>query len=244
MPKWVTQILAPLLCGVLLLLGVVALNSLLRGYFHDNQRCTIAFSDIEVEPPGKLSCEEFLGEVQYLANWPDQINLLDDGLPAHLSFAVHPWVESVERVQITPPRQVRVLLRYRIPVLAVSPGRVVDHNGVLLPLAAADPQLPTLDGKIPPPTAHTGQPWGDAGVVRAAAVAAQLAPYQEQLRLKRFEIANGVLILVGERTRVVWGKGESEDSANEPTDEMKLQRLLDLREQFGSLGGRDVDLTR
>ena len=54
MPKWVTQILAPLVCGVLLLLGVVALNSLLRGHFHDDPRYKIAFSDIDVEPPGNL----------------------------------------------------------------------------------------------------------------------------------------------------------------------------------------------
>ena len=33
MPKWVTQLLVPLLCGVLLLLGVVAVNSLLRALF-------------------------------------------------------------------------------------------------------------------------------------------------------------------------------------------------------------------
>jgi hypothetical protein len=246
MPKWVTQILAPLLCGILLLLGVVALNSLLRGYFHDNQRCTIAFSDIEVEPPGKLSREEFLGEVQYLANWPDQINLLDDGLPARLqlSFAVHPWVESVERVQITSQRRVRVQLHYRTAVLAVSPGRVVDRSGVLLPLAAADSQLPTLAGKIPPPTGRTGQPWGDVTVDRAAAVAALLAPHQEQLRLKRFEIADGVLRLLGERTRVVWGIVESDERTNEPTDEVKLQRLLELHDKAGPLDRREVDLRR
>jgi hypothetical protein len=243
MPKWVSHILAPLLCGALLLLGVVALNSLLRGHFRDNQRCMIAFSDIDVEPPGQLSREEFLGEVQYLANWPDQINLLEDGLPArlHLSFAAHPWVESVARVQITPPHAVRVLLRYRVPVLTVSSGRVVDRHGVLLPLAAADSELPVMEGKVPPPTGHTGQPWGDDGVVRAAAVAALLAPHQELLKLKHFEIANGLLKLRGEHTRIIWGKIESDDTAN---DEMKVQRLLDLSDKDRSLAGRELDLQR
>ena len=55
MPKWVTQILLPLLCGVLLLLGVVALHSVLRAHFRDNQRLKIAFRDIECEPPPNLS---------------------------------------------------------------------------------------------------------------------------------------------------------------------------------------------
>ena len=244
MPKWMTQILAPLICGVLLLLGVVALNSLLRGHFHENQRCKIAFSDIDVVPPGKLSREEFLAEVQYLANWPDEINLLDDGLPArlHLSFAAHPWVEAVELVRIEPPRQVHVRLRYRVPVLSIPPNGVVDQNGILLPQAAADPQLPVLDGKIAPPTGHTGQPWGDIGVMRAAAVSARLAPYQEQLPFKHLEIVDGILILKGDRTRVTWGKVESNDQANDPTDATKVQRLFDIREEFGSFAGHDVDL--
>jgi hypothetical protein len=261
MPKWIVQILAPLLCGALLLLGVVALNSFLRAYFRDNQHCTIAFSDIECKPPGKLSREEFLGEVQYLANWPDDINLLDDGLAArlHLSFAVHPWVEAVERVRITPPRQVCVLLRYRAPVLAVAQaeektdawilardgktklsGRVVDHNGVLLPLAAADSQLPVLYGEVPPPTGRAGQPWGDAGVTTAAAVAAVLLPYQEQFNLKDFEIVSGVLILSNKHSSVHWGSLAEQETPQEG----RLQALLDILSKRGSLKGWNIDVRR
>jgi hypothetical protein len=246
MRRGITQIGAPLLCGALLLLGVVGLNRLLRGHFHDSQRSKIAFGDIDVEPPGTLSREEFLSEVQYLANWPDEINLLDEQLTARLwlVFAAHPWVEAVERVWIEPPRQVHVRLRYRIAVLTVAPNYVVDRGGVLLPQAAGDAQLPALAGTVAPPAGHTGQPWGNAGVLRAAAVAALLRPDQEQLQLKRFEIADGLLILSGKRARVVWGKVESDNGANEPSDEMKLQRLFELREKFATLDGRDVDLSR
>ena len=70
----------------------------------------IAFSDIECEPPGKLSREEFLGEVQYLANWPDEINLLDD--VARCASAVlrrsGGW-KRWESANIMPPRQARRL---------------------------------------------------------------------------------------------------------------------------------------
>jgi hypothetical protein len=258
MPKWVTQILAPLACGVLVLFGFIWLNTLVRSHFRTDSRYRIAFADIECEPPAGLSREEFLGEVQYLANWPDEINLLDDGLPARLrlSFTVHPWVESVERVQITPPRQVRVLLRYRTPVLAVVqpdekseawvpsrdgkaklPGRAVDRGGVLLPLAATDPQLPVLYGNVPPPTGRTGQAWGDAGVAAAASVAHLLAPHQEQLNLKSFEIVDEVLIVSSGRARIVWGPINDDASA-----ESKLQAILDVRAKQGGLDGWEVDV--
>src|SRR5581483_3381960 len=147
------------------------------------------------------------------------------------------WVETVERVQIVPPREVRVTLRYRMPVLAVAPPegegggkappRVVDRGGVLLPLAAADPALPVLYGSVPPPTGRTGQAWGDRGVAAAAAVAHQLAAHQEQLNLKAFEIVDGVLTVSSERTRVVWGK------IDETPGDGKLQALLDVRTERG-----------
>lgn len=261
MPKGTLQILAPLLCGVVLLLGVVGLNALLRGHFRDGQRCTLAFGDIECAPPGQLSREEFLGEVQYLAHWPDEINLLDDGLPAHLhlSFAAHPWVEAVESVRIEPPHRVVVLLRYRTPALAVVqpddktaawipardgrtklPGRVVDRRGVLLPLAAGDPQLPVLYGTVPAPTGHTGQPWGDEGVAQAAAVAVLLAPYQQQLKLNWFERRDGLLILSNSnsRTLVRWGPPATEQTP----DESRLQALLDVQLKKGNLDGWIIDV--
>jgi hypothetical protein len=253
MPKWVTQILAPLACGALLLLGIIGLNALLRAQTHSK----IAFNKIECEPPPGLPPEEFLAEVQYLANWPDEIDLLDASLAARLrlSFTVHPWVESVERVQIVPPHQVRVLLRYRTPVLAVVqpdeksegwipsrdgktklPGRVVDPGGVLLPLTAADPQLPVLYGTVSP-TGRAGQAWGDPGVTAAASVALLLAPHQEQLNLKAFEILDGVLVVSSERARVVWGPIDDTTSADG-----RLQAILDVREKRGGLDGWEVDV--
>ena len=75
--------------------------------------------------------------------------------------------------------------------------------------------------------------------MRAAAVATRLAPHQEQLHFKRLEIADGLLILYGEQTRVVWGKVESADVA---ADDVKVQRLLEMRDQFGTLDGHNVDL--
>jgi hypothetical protein len=175
-----------------------------------------------------------------------------------LAFAAHPWVGSVQSVQIVPPRQLRVLLQYRTPALAIPqvdypaiaawiparldagklPGRVVDRNGVLLPLAAKDPQLPVLYGKVSPPTGQPGQPWGDANIAAVAAVASLLEPYQEQLKLKDFEITEGVLVLRNQRTRVVWGSLTAE-----PPPEQRIQTLLELRTKYQTLDDRDIDLS-
>ena len=87
---------------------------------HYNGRCR-SLTDAERDA--------FLSEVQYQGRWADDINLLEDGLPArlHLLFAVHPWVESVKSVQIVPPRGVRCGLRalraFRASRLWSSSGR-------------------------------------------------------------------------------------------------------------------------
>jgi hypothetical protein len=240
MPKGILQIVLPLLWGSLLLLAIVGLNAVLQGHFRAQQRCVISFSEIECEPPGKLSRKEFLDEVQYLANFPDELNLLDNGLAArlHLSFTAHPWVEQVERVAVTPPRQVRVLLRYHIPVLMVPPDRVVDGKGVLLPLNATDSQLPSLRGKVATPTGHPGQLWGDPAVEAVASLAAFLRPYQEQFKLTDFEIVDGSLILSNQHTRIVWGS----ISKDEVTRQSRLQALLELHSKRGSLDGWEIDV--
>ena len=158
-------------------LGVVALKSLLRAYFRDNRRCTIAFSDIDCEPPGKMSREEFLGEVQYLANWPDEINLLDDGVrPAciYRSPCIRGWNRSsgADHAAASGPGVV-ALSHAGAGRGATGPeeDRVVDRDGVLLPRRRPIAQLPTLTGKLPPPTGHPA----NRGAMPVSAAAAGLA---------------------------------------------------------------------
>src|SRR5262249_11840426 len=82
-----------------------------------------------------LAAADFLGEVQYLAEWPDRLRLLDPALPRQLAdvFARHPWVERVEGVRVEPDRAlVAVRLAYRRPVLAgpgAAPGPARPRRG-------------------------------------------------------------------------------------------------------------------
>jgi hypothetical protein len=155
---------------------VIALGRMARDHLGDQDRYTLALADIVCEPPPGQKKDEFLAEVQYLSNLPERLRLLDDDLKEQLTaaFARHPWVEKVQRVQVT-PSGVIAHLRYRTPVLAVPLSgrlRAVDAHGILLPLAADTAGLPVFPGTAPPPAGPAGTPWGDSAIEKAAAHAA------------------------------------------------------------------------
>ena len=147
----------------------------------------LPFAAILCTPPPGLSAADFLAEVQFLSNCPDQVRLLDDQLPVRLAaaFIRHPWVERVEKVEVA-PGEVRVRLAYRTPVLAVpwsgadGPVRAVDRAGVVLPLAALTVGLPLYAGKVATPPGGAGVAWGDPRIEAAARTAAYLQPFQER----------------------------------------------------------------
>jgi hypothetical protein len=161
-----------LFVGGLLALGNLALDSL-----RDRERYTVPLAEVECEPPPGHTRERFLDEVQYTARLPDRLHLLEEDLLKRLAdaFALHPWVEKVERVEVTPPRRVQVRVVYRRPALAVSDGeqlRAVDREGILLPRGAPTEGLPVYEGEPPPPAGPAGARWGDAAVEGAARRAA------------------------------------------------------------------------
>ena len=105
----------PLLVAALLLAGVITLGEVARDALRQQDRYVVAFADIDCEPPPGQERTAFLNEVQYVGELPERLQLLDDDLAVRLAraFARHPRVEKVLRVEIVPPRQVRVLLVYR-----------------------------------------------------------------------------------------------------------------------------------
>jgi hypothetical protein len=161
--------------------GVIHLGRLALDAMAGQERYRLPLRDVRFPPPPTQAPEALLDEVQYLAGLPDELSLLEAALPSRLAaaFALHPWVEKVERVTVGPGRQVAVLLAYRRPVLAVRHGgalRAVDGHGVLLPPDADTHGLPEYPGAAPPPRGRAGTPWGDDGVERAARAAGATAP--------------------------------------------------------------------
>jgi hypothetical protein len=181
--------------AVLLTLGVVAgllfglarLGDEARRRLGPRDRYAARFADVECDAPPGLDRPTFLAEVRYAASFPESFQLLDPKLPDRLAaaFAAHPWVESMTGVDVEPPARVRVRLRFRSPVLAVTTDggqvRLVDAAGVLLPATAPPAGLPELVNPVPPPETPAGRVWADDTVRRAA----ELVTAYKPVRLER-----------------------------------------------------------
>src|SRR5579884_3214106 len=109
MRKWIVQGLLPLLVGALLLLGLLALGEWMRRDLRGRPRFLLNFTDIDCTPPRPLSRQDFLAEVQYLAEQPDGLSLLDEHLTERLAsvFLQHPWVEEVEHIEVQSDRRIQ-----------------------------------------------------------------------------------------------------------------------------------------
>jgi hypothetical protein len=178
-----------------------------------------------------MTREEFLEEVQYLAQMPDRLNMLSADTNERIAdaLALHPWVARVERIEQKPGEPVRALIEYRVPVLAVTrPARVVDRDGVVLPLSAPRGGLPILEQALLSKPGKPGQPWADARLKAAARVAHLLRPHLEALGLMgcAVEVRKGEVTLHSARRVVRWGRSPGQEKAGEPTAKEKLDRLL------------------
>jgi hypothetical protein len=170
---WLFKVALLLLAVAGVLAGLILLGHWSLEHLRGRERYLLPLADVECTPPPGLTRGDFLEEVRYYADLPERLSLLDETLPARLraAFAEHPWVARVQEVTIEPPRQVRVRLEYRQPVLAVPWGgalRAVDAAGVLLPARAPTRGLPVYDGQPRPPQGRAGTPWGDADLEKEA----------------------------------------------------------------------------
>src|SRR5207249_2086176 len=108
MRRPVLQGVLALLACALLLGGLIAGGRLMRERLQDSTRHQFPFREITCPSPPEMDQAGFLSEVQYLSEFPDDMPLLDDGLPARLAaaFARHAWVQHVDKVEIGPGRLV------------------------------------------------------------------------------------------------------------------------------------------
>jgi hypothetical protein len=242
-----------------ILAGIVAVGHFTRNGIQNWQRYSVPFSDIACLPPPGQTRAEFLAEVRELAEFPEQLQIVDDDLAARLgkAFGRHPAVEQVVAVVIDSSRQIQVRLIYRAPELKVlltenprEPSHttgerswIVDRHGVVLPRHYAGEKLPIFFATVPP-AGPFGQRWGDPSVEAAAATAGYLRlgdstsgkRYQDKLDLKVFEFNSGHLILCTlAGTRVLWGHAPGAEAAGEAAAATKLERLHEYCEQNKSL---------
>lgn len=264
MPRWLLKALVPLLAVGLFLAGLLLLGQLTHNWLAQQDRASFALADIDCSAPPGQPASDFLSEVQYLAGLPERVNLLDEHLPErlHEAFGRHPWVEKVERVEVT-AQGVRVKLVYRVAVLAVilagaaseveaamipirsgnrgqqnglAPARAVDGQGVLLPVAAVSDKLPVLTGPTKPPQTPPGTPWTDPTVQAAARTAVLLRPHLDRLGLKEVSVHGDCLVWSAPpNVRVRWGRPPGSEHKEEASAAHKIARLLEYCDRHGGL---------
>jgi len=267
MRKWIVQGLTPILSGLVLLLGVIGLGRAARASLHDRSTYRLAFADIDCQPPVGISRETFLRAVQEHTRQPEVLQLLDEDLVArlHRAFAIDPWVDWVRRVDIGKSDRagrrkpsVHLDLVYRRPVLAIplslednsanqraeSGWRMVDRQGILLPVATVPAHLPVLTVPVAPPSGPPGCRWGDARVAAAAKTTAFLKPHLARLRLDdcEVELVEGEIVFHHRGVRIVWGHAPGQEDDGEAPAEVKLQRLLDYQQHHHGLGSLEHDV--
>jgi hypothetical protein len=262
MRKWIVQGLTPILCGLALLLGVIGLGRAARASLHDRASYSLAFSDIDCQPPEGMSRDAFLSEVRSHTCQPATLHLLDEDLIArlHRAFAIHPWVDSVRRVNIgrRPKTGVRLDLVYRQPVLAVplsaedrsgkrnaeSGWRMVDRQGILLPGTVVQAHLPVLTVPVAAPAGPPGSRWGDSRIAAVAKTTAFLKPHLARLRLddSEVEIVEGEIVFRRRGFCIVWGHAPGQEDEGEAPAKVKLQRLLDYQKAHGGLESLEHDV--
>jgi hypothetical protein len=176
------KVVLTLAAAAALVAGVVWFGSRAGEHVAADPRYAVRFADIDCPAPPGRNRDAFLSEVRYLGNAPETIQSVDTTLGDRLAelFSRHPWVESVDGVDVTADREVRVRLTFRVPVLLVkvkggTPAeRMVDAAGVLLPPAPAPAGVAVLANEMPPPPVDAGRVWDDPTVTRAAVLARDL----------------------------------------------------------------------
>jgi hypothetical protein len=222
-----------LACGAGLV-ALIAVGRITRSLLNSSERYRAEFCNIETPTPPGLERDAFLKEVRYAGEMPETLSVLDDDLSNRIrsAFSRHPWVESVDQVEIGPGNRIRVSTTFRVPVLAVaySDGerrvRAVDRNGFLLPRAADTHALPHVAGPSPP--LGPGKPWGDPQVEGSARVAGLLHEHRSVVRIKEFRWEEGALHLRREPVGgwvCIWGRAG--DDPAEPSASTKLKVLLE-----------------
>jgi hypothetical protein len=221
--------------------GVVALGRYLTPRLGDASEQTVAFADIECDPPPGMTRPAFLGEAQYLAGLPDRLPALAPETRQRIfdALALHPWVLRVRRVEFPTLSRASADLEFRRPALALPPDRVVDGEGILLPAGTNADGLPRLRGKVRPPSARAGQVWDDPAAVAAARVAALLRDELARRAVPcEIEIAASIIVLDLGGVRVVWGSAPGLEGSGEALASLKARRLAEA----GALDGMRWDL--
>jgi hypothetical protein len=208
----------------LLFAGLIALGFWLRQQVRPLQAYSLRFDQIDCpDPPGRKH-QEFLGEVRYLGELPEELALLDESTVQRVAgaFGKHPWVGKVVRVDFD-QRRPRVQLVFRTPVLAVAQEesgimrvRMVDAGAMVLPADAREDGLPRYRAPDGTPVGPAGQSCPDRDIKAAASTAGYLHDFLAPWRIVGLQMDSSGLVLTSmDGTRILWGHAPGLELATE-----------------------------
>ncbi|MCG8451474.1 MAG: hypothetical protein MI725_18050 [Pirellulales bacterium] len=211
------------------------------------ERYLLATERITISPLPEWITGDVRSEVVQHAGLERRLSVLDDAFMQVVedAFVLHPWVESVDKIEKTYPPGVHVALSYRRPIAVVEMASrqgvqfvPIDKHAVHLPAADVPDirkhYLPRIGGIVERPP--VGQKWADERVTGSAELAVRLADHWEEFHLvdilpsarpeirgeRRFFVFD--LITRG-GTRIVWGAPPGTDLPGEDSFQEKLKRL-------------------
>lgn len=209
---------------------------------------------ITVSPPPEWIVADVRSEVIHSAGLDGRLSILDAEFLETIkrAFALHPWVQSVDRVEKKFPPAVQIELTYRRPVAVIETAQ-----GELLPVDAWGRHLPAADvllirrKSLPRITGIVGQPplgqtWGDARAQGAVEIVNGLTAVWEPLHLDlitpraRPELRGELQFFIYDivtlgGTRIIWGASPLAGAPGEAGVAEKIGRIERCIEQFGPL---------
>jgi hypothetical protein len=225
-----------------------------------DERFQVPFAAIEFTATPSYVPHDFLSQVRTATQLPD---LLDTRAPelarlVERAFGRHPWVASVQRVVVQPPRRIQVQVQYRVPaaVVIIGPDHfLIDQNSYLLPrgpeTAGVEASLLLIHGLAAPPLVKPGQRYELADLIPAAHLAGLVSSKRERWNLAAIEVGSDPVqpdlrLRTKQGTIIVWeslGDGSpaenSRSRGNETLAAEKIRRLEAYCAQYGSLEAPD-----
>ena len=263
--------------GTFLAIGVLALFLVLLGVAWreyggvvvQNPKYRISLENLEVTEQPRWISSDVKAEA-YANGSLEGLSLLDQQTIrlVEQSFAMHPWVEEVQRASKAPDGSVKVLLRYRQPVLMIGVRGgyyPIDASGVVLPTAGFTQASTSnylqfyAEGLYKVEQRLAGTKYGDDRVVAAAGIAHALGSLWRDAGLVRLDVyrlgdtpllASRLLYEFSTRDgrRVIWGSAPGHERSGEPVAAEKVAALARFIKRNGPLtGGRQsppIDLTK
>jgi hypothetical protein len=222
-------------------------------------RYLLAADGIAITPTPEWIAADVRSQVIHNAGLDGRLSILDPGFMKAIenAFALHPWVERVDRIEKRYPPGVDVDVTYRRPVAAIDVPQgaggmllPVDAHGIHLPAddvpAIRREHLPRLMGIAGQPP--VGQRWDDPRVAGGVELAVLLAEVWEPWHLREIiPSARPEVQVQGNRqyylyelvtrggTHIVWGAAPHVGAPGEADFRTKLGRLQQCIKQYGPL---------